>query len=95
MKWLKLLLILAVLPLMIVFDAWAITIMWGWFIVPLGVVAIGKAHAYGISVMLSLFRNSPARRGENDRTGIELVIAALLTTGFMLLMGYIAHAVMT
>jgi hypothetical protein len=34
------------------FAAFTTSILWGWFVVPLGVVAISTAHTWGILVIL-------------------------------------------
>jgi hypothetical protein len=47
--------LLLLIPAMIL-SAIIIQDMWGWFIVPLGVVAIGKAHALGLSTFISYFK---------------------------------------
>lgn len=45
------LLIFVVTPL---FRGYVFTELWSWFLVPLGAVPIGKAHALGISLLLWL-----------------------------------------
>src|SRR3990167_9718246 len=45
---------LLVAPLLAVWHAYALTILWGWFVVPLGMAPIAKAHAYGISCVVTL-----------------------------------------
>lgn len=43
---------ITILPILIVvsyiLNAWAISTLWGWFVVPLGVSAIGYMHALGL-----------------------------------------------
>lgn len=41
---------------------------WQWFIVPLGVPAIGFAHALGISTLLSALRGSSGNNKVEDST---------------------------
>lgn len=45
------------LPALILLHAFTAKTLWGWFIVPLGAPAVGMAHAYGISMFVTLFRN--------------------------------------
>ena len=37
-------------------SGWAITSLWAWFIVPLGVMVISYPHALGISAFISFFK---------------------------------------
>lgn len=39
----------------LIYRGFALAIMWGWFVVPLGVTAIGNAHALGLSALIGLF----------------------------------------
>jgi hypothetical protein len=71
----KFLLILLVMS----FGAVVTQDLWGWFIVPLGVVPLGYAHAFGINVLVSRF--TPQPRKLDDRPygeRIPQVIMALL-----------------
>ena len=45
-------------------KAFVLTIIWGWFIVPLGVPAIGVLHAYGLLLFTSLVTFSVTRHKE-------------------------------
>lgn len=73
--------------------AWALKVLWGWFVVPLGVVAIGKAHALGISSLFALLAVGQLRdyRDEDDwkmnHYGVPIV--APLTS---LLLGLLWHS---
>ena len=33
-------------------SAYTLMMLWTWFLVPLGVVSIGMAHAYGLSILI-------------------------------------------
>lgn len=39
----------------VVLRGWALSTLWAWFLVPIGVPAIGIATALGISVIIGLF----------------------------------------
>ncbi len=45
------------LPFTILWRGYVLTILWGWFIVPLGVVALTLPMALGFSVIVSLITN--------------------------------------
>ena len=40
----------------IAFAAFVLSILWSWFIVPLGVPAISIAHAFGLQVLVAFFK---------------------------------------
>ena len=42
--------------LSILLTGFTISVLWGWFVVPLGVTAIGMANAFGLSVMIMFFK---------------------------------------
>jgi hypothetical protein len=57
---------IALILLLIIQQAWAVSVLWGWFIVPLGLPAIGIAAAIGLSVTMSALRgrrNGPGEKG--------------------------------
>jgi hypothetical protein len=49
------------------YYAWTLTVLWTWFLVPLGMPAIKLAHAYGIGLIAGLFKAAPNEtKGEKD-----------------------------
>lgn len=46
--------VLSILSIML--TAFTLSTLWGWFIVPLGVNAIGAAHAFGLSTIVMFFK---------------------------------------
>lgn len=42
------------LPLYILYEGWAITVLWDWFAIPLGAPVVTLAHAAGLSALLNL-----------------------------------------
>ena len=63
---------------------WALTMLWGWFAVPLfHVPALNIAQAIGISMIIRLFTPMPEDKGEEDKREtakkvIDTVIALLV-----------------
>ncbi len=47
-------------------KAFVLSIVWGWFVVPLGAPAIGVLHAYGLMLMLSLVTFSLVRHKQME-----------------------------
>lgn len=69
------------------------SVLWGWFIVPLGVPAIDYLHAVGISCVLQTFlgiRNSSPNKNE---TAIDVLLESLFYTAavplFALMIGWL------
>lgn len=50
------LLYIALSLLSILLTGFTISVLWGWFVVPLGVTPIGMANAFGLSVMIMFFK---------------------------------------
>lgn len=78
---------IALVVLLAIQQAWAISILWGWFIVPLGVPAIGIAAAVGVSVTVSALRGR--RKGPDDE-GWKALAKAALQPWFCLAVGWTA-----
>lgn len=84
--------IVASIPLATIWWAYAVTIMWGWFIVPFGIEQIGKAHAWGLSIFISMFLYSIKAQSTKD---LETILAnAFLTPLVSLGLGWIAQELM-
>ena len=87
-------LILIAAIMLIIFEGLLFTILWGWFIVPLGVTDINVAHGIGLITMLSLFRvNLSHEKKDNKNLAIQLGSALIVMLIFMLI-AFIAHLCM-
>lgn len=86
---------LAVLPIAIVYTGFALSYLWLWFFVPLGIMPIGMCHALGISTLISLYApQNYNKKSDEQNTGIALVKTIFLRTihsTFALVLGYIWH----
>lgn len=78
---------IALVVLLVIQQAWAISVLWGWFIVPLGLPVIGTAAAVGISVTVSVIRG---RRKGPDEEGWRAITMSALQPWFCLAIGWIA-----
>jgi hypothetical protein len=78
---------IALILLLIIQQAWAISVLWGWFIVPLGLPAIGIAAAIGISTTMSAMRGR--LKGPDDE-GWKTIAKSVLQPWFCLAIGWIA-----
>ena len=74
-----------------IYNAWVLTILWGWFIVPLGVKALSIAHAYGFTLVTGLIlsnRGIKENKGKDD--WVSSIITWLLLPLVVLFFGWIA-----
>ena len=70
--------------------------LWKWFMVPLGLVEIGFAHAAGISLFVGLISMGTAAnhiKAEYKETS-SIIIGGVSAPWFALLFGYIIHSFM-
>ena len=77
--------LVVVMVVLALFGAFTISTLWAWFVVPLGVKSIGLAHAYGLSVIVSVFMGSRGLGGSDSTTvliqGVMINIIALIFGG--------------
>jgi hypothetical protein len=67
--------------LAIVVRAWCITKLWLWFVVPLGVPALGILAAIGLTMTLSVLLGLHRLKGESE-TVLKAIAGYLMATGF-------------
>ena len=74
---------------MALFTGFTVSVLWGWFIVPLGMAQIGFAHAYGISLLGSVLMST---RGLNinGEGGWKTAVVGILINLLALLFGWVA-----
>jgi hypothetical protein len=72
--------------------------LWLWFMVPLGVSAISLAHAYGLSIMVSMYAYTSTKSqikttDSNNplKSALEIFFAAVLVPLFIWVAGAICH----
>lgn len=87
------LLILAIL--VSIWMAFVFTRLWGWFIVPLGVVSISLFHAYGILYLVKMFSLGRLADRSNEDFDDYAEFKRLCKGAFFVLMiwgtGYVAY----
>lgn len=83
---------IVVLALAALISAFTLQTMWTWFIVPLGVMSIGYAHAWGVGLLLHLIVWDDG--GKKYDTLIEAFSAKLAANFIVLVFGFIAHSLM-
>jgi multisubunit Na+/H+ antiporter MnhB subunit len=73
--------------------AFGIATLWRWFVVPLGAVEIGMAHAYGLHLLWIMFRPG-TKPSVADKDMVDEFVFGVALTGFLLLAGLIARQFM-
>lgn len=79
--------LVGVMILLALFGAFTISTLWSWFVVPFGVQAISLAHAYGLSVLASVFMST---RGLGNTKATDTLMTGVVLNVFALLFGFIA-----
>jgi hypothetical protein len=89
-----------VILLATLFRAYVLRDLWEWFVVPLGMPAIGLAHAVGISSIVGYLTQQAKDRDKDDSNKdttadlIHAVAAAIIYPLFAWGIGAIAHSYM-
>ncbi len=89
------LLFLGVLAIIVPLSIWkgfVLSILWGWFLVPLGVPAIGTAHAIGIAVLVSMLTYQ--HRKSSSEVSLEPLFLSFVSPLFALAIGHIVKGFM-
>jgi mannose/fructose/N-acetylgalactosamine-specific phosphotransferase system component IIC len=90
------LLALALVPFGILLNAFVLTQLWHWFVVPFGIMTLSMAHAYGIAILIRLFtyhHNYAKEKTGNDAL-VDSIIAMFMAPLFAWGFGAIAHSFM-
>ena len=86
---------LALVPLALWYG-FVLSILWSWFVVPLGLHAITVPHAIGLTLIVSLMR--PYRKPDDSKAGsnkfVEDFAAACLPSLLALGIGYVVKGFM-
>ena len=81
--------LIAWIVLAIIVRGWVLTVLWGWFLVPLGAPALSIPFALGISTIIGLFLQNVSRTKSEGSTVPNLVAQSLLGPLVSLLVGWI------
>ena len=84
--WIGLLLLI---PLFSIFNGLLLMSLWGWYIVPFGVMSITLPHAIGLSIIIGLFRTT-IKSKDLGKTFLENALYIAVTFSF----GWIVHLFM-
>jgi len=70
--------------LLVFLRGFALKCMWGWFVMPLGVMALSFWHALGLSVTLLAFTGRSSSTDPKESFGMRVAVAICVT---LLLLG--------
>ena len=87
---LALIIVLAIAIPIGILKAFVLSVLWGWFIVPFGIVDIGIVHAWGIILVGSIF-NGIAK--DEIKITSKLVSQSIAQPIAVLAIGYILHII--
>jgi hypothetical protein len=72
---------------------YCVAVLWSWFVVPLGLPAIGKAHALGLAVIVRFVSMDVSKvikdADEETHEFVARQVAVFIVPGFALLFGWV------
>lgn len=87
------------IPVALFLKAFALCYLWEWFIVPLGMDPIGKAHALGIATVVCMLTPDHTPKSSDDGDPFAKMLSAIFVSVFgplfALFFGWLAHLMMT
>lgn len=75
--------------LVLVFYGFVLSVLWGWFIVPLGIASITVPQAVGIAAVVNLFRFAMESKLHENLNYKQKLALAVVAPAMLLLFGYI------
>lgn len=84
---------LLLVPVIALYAGWVISILWGWFVVPLGVPSVGAVHAYGLALVVAMFTaKCPTKKDDREDLDVGvLIFTPVLLYTILLVFGWIAQ----
>lgn len=102
--WTEVILALLLIPVLmgvsVVTSGYALTILWGWFVVPtFGAPALSIPVAFGLSLIVSFMTHQESKSAKSDddgfwRTLFKSFFIAIIRPGYALLLGWAVHLFM-
>lgn len=83
------------LPLVCVARGVALSVLWGWFVAPLGVAAVGVTHATGLFLVVNVVAPGTSRPAETLAEKVGRLGAALLHPAILVGLGYLVRLTQT
>ncbi len=76
-------------PIISLATSFAFCLLWRWFLVPLGVLEISLAHAFGITCLISFVAPSPVDR-DKKRKPLDIIMIKVIAAALAIGIGYSA-----
>ena len=76
-----------------IYKGWVLTLLWRWFVVPLGAPGVGVVHAMGLVWVAALLTHQLG--AENSRRPAVVIASSLMFTTFALGFGWVLSVVTT
>jgi hypothetical protein len=79
------------LPFAIAIRGWAIALMWGWYVVPFGLMHLSWVHAFGLSMFVALLcvrQNSSEEKSPEDEL-LKFFANNIVATPLVVGVGYV------
>lgn len=86
--------VVAIVALASIWRGFVLSILWGWFAVPLGLPPIGIAWAIGVATVVGMLAGSYSEDKEDKDDGWKKVIVLFVAPLIALGVGWVAHASM-
>lgn len=83
-------LLVVVMPLAVILDGWVLSVLWGWFLVPLGMPTLTVPLAIGVALIASSATRQYIPDGPKDDK-IERFVWVFLAPLLSLLIGWFVH----
>lgn len=81
----------ALIPLAYYLKAWALVMLWGWFITPQFHIAVPpKSIALGLAIIYGLLAYSPSIKRSSDKFYVQMIATCLAPT-FSVGIGWLIH----
>jgi uncharacterized membrane protein len=88
----KVIAVLVSIPATAIWRGYVLTVMWAWFVMPLGARPLGVAHAIGLAMLVG-FLTHPAK-SDPARKVMDAVVTAFLAPAIALALGWVVHSFM-
>lgn len=82
----EIMVLVLMLPFYMAWKGYAVKVLWAWFLVPLGVVAISTSQAVGLTLLWT-FMSMRNQKMDSQSTG-DLLFFAFASPAFALLLGW-------
>jgi hypothetical protein len=87
------LIFVAIIVPLSIWNGFVLEIMWGWFAVPLGAPDITVAHAIGIALLVQMFV-SHTSKSDDKSSFLSTILTGFFISLMYLVLGAIIHAFM-